>query len=76
MRRVMLKVAINIRVPWYWAKNVSTEASCNRDGEAHLHDGEGVEGEVGDGEDEGGGEEELGEVVEESPEKRKFGLKV
>ena len=33
-----------------------------------LHDGEGVEGEVGDGEDEGGREEELGEVVEESPE--------
>ena len=38
---------------------------------AHLHDGEGVEGEVGDGEDEGGGEEELGEVVEEAPEEEK-----
>ena len=38
---------------------------------AHLHDGEGVEGEVGDGEDEGGREEELGEVVEESPEEGK-----
>ena len=37
-------------------------------GETDLHDGEGVEGEVGDGEDEGGGEEELGEVVEETPE--------
>ena len=43
----------------------------NEDGEADLHDGEGVEGEVGDGEDEGGGEEELGEVVEEAPEEEK-----
>ena len=42
----------------------------NLDGEADLHDGQSVEGEVGDGEDEGGGEEELGEVVEESPEEK------
>ena len=47
------------------------ELMDDQDGEADLHDGEGVEGEVGDGEDEGGGEEELGEVVEEAPEEEK-----
>ena len=36
--------------------------------EADLHDGEGEEGEVGDGEDED--EKELGEVVEEPPENK------
>ena len=66
MSRVMLKVAIHIRVPWYCG--AKKEVLYNQDGEAHLHDGQGVEGEVGDWEDEGGGEEELGEVVEESPE--------
>ena len=38
--------------------------------EADLHDGEGEEGEVGDGEDEDGREKELGEVVEEPPENK------
>ena len=42
----MLKVAIHIRVPWYCAYNLLE--LDNHDGEAHLHDGEDVEGEVGD----------------------------